>query len=61
MLNATNRSKSQYETLYILGYTKMTKSDICSLQYKIVYIKKIDRFAFNIGYLENYVSKFFKT
>jgi hypothetical protein len=28
MLNATSRSKSQYETRYILGYKKMTKSDI---------------------------------
>jgi hypothetical protein len=28
MLNDTNRSKSQYEILYILVYTKMTKSDI---------------------------------
>jgi hypothetical protein len=28
MLNATNQSKSQYEILYILVYTKMTKSHI---------------------------------
>jgi hypothetical protein len=27
MWNATNWSKSQYETFYILGYIKMTKSD----------------------------------
>jgi hypothetical protein len=28
MLNVTNRYKSQYEILYILVYTKKTKSDI---------------------------------
>jgi hypothetical protein len=27
MLNAANRSKSKYEQLHILGYTKMTKPD----------------------------------
>jgi hypothetical protein len=58
MLTAINRSKSQYEILYILVYTKMTKSEkksvemctihyikcqifsfLCSLEYKVFYIK----------------------
>jgi hypothetical protein len=44
MLNATKRSKSQYEVHYILGYTKMTKLtklysiEMCTIHYIICQI-----------------------
>jgi hypothetical protein len=41
MLNTTNQSKSQYDLLYILGYTKMTKLysvEICTIHYIICHI-----------------------
>jgi hypothetical protein len=40
MWNATNRSKSQYEKLYILGYTKMIKSN------KIIYCWNVYYYVF---------------
>jgi hypothetical protein len=39
MLNTTNYSKSQHEIIYILGYTKKTKSDIFLYSEPIHYIK----------------------
>jgi hypothetical protein len=48
MLNTTNRYKSQYEILYILVYTKNTKSDILYSEQYTLLEKNLTRSAPNM-------------